>query len=956
MPDEPAARWARVNALFDAALTQPPAARAAYVRDACAGDDALAHEVIALLDSLSQAEAAIGESAGDLLDVSGPLVEAPDAVLAEGTVVGAYVVRRLIGRGGMGHVYAAVRADGAVTREVALKVVRGDHRHASLARRIRQEQRILGALEHPRIARLYDSGVSREGTPFLVMELVQGTRIDQHVAAAGLSLRDRLLLFDEVCDAVAFAHQRLVVHRDLKPGNVLVGADGHVRLLDFGIARLMADETPGREAGGAEVAEAVTRPGQLVLTPEYAAPEQARGEPASVAMDVYALGVILHELLTGSRPPWQRLAITQFDAARIERAMVPPSRTVSDTATARALRGDLDLVVLKALAPDPARRYATVDALREDVRRVREGFPILARHATTGERVARFARRNPVLATAWGVAAAAILAFVANNAVQGQRLAAERDRATAARDTATAARDVARTQRDRARATAQLLASLFERADPMAPGRGDTLRVTHVLEEGVARVNRDLANQPAARAELLGALGRAYLGLGRYDEAQALLDTARALQAHDPSVTAEERAAILTALGNLARARGRESTAVALHARALAEREAAAAVSPPPSTAAPAAPPPPATPSAAGATAPAPVMAPDASSSGGSDDRSRGAYAIALTNVGAGHMEARRFDSARVYMDSGLRVLRALPDPDSGRIAEVLNNRATLAMRMNDFPLAARLAGEAYALNLARLGPEHPRVVGEKANLAFLLDRTGRSPEAEPLARDALRVLRTQLAPDHPGLRSTMLLVGGILSRTGQLDEAERLIAEVVAAERAAGDDARRDLPISLENHANVLEKLGRTREAQRAYRESYEMLRAAGGDDAPFTALALAKVADLSCRLDGASAPVLADLERSLGVLDRSFPPTHPFRLGGRAQFGACLARAGRRSDAERELLAAFNAARRAPPQAHGTARSAGRELLSLYAAPSDSLQRARVQAQLDSLGGASR
>ncbi len=915
MNDESARRWARVDELFAAAMTQDASDRRAFLLSACAGDQALEREVGELLDSLTQAESAIGESAGALL--SGPLVEAPDAALPQGARIGAYEVRRLLGRGGMGNVYVAVRADGDVAREVAIKVVRAGFSGDILARRLRHERRILAELEHPRIARLYDSGVTPDGAPFLVMELVHGTRIDRYVESAGLTVRERLLLFDEVCEAVAFAHQRLVVHRDLKPANVLVSDGGHAMLLDFGIARLVA--------GSSEHDEQATRPGHLVFTPEYASPEQTRGEPAGVAMDVYALGVLLYELLTGERPAWQRLVMTRADDAAIEVAMVAPSRVAKDPTRARAMRGDLDRVVLKALAPLRAQRYATVQELREDLRRVREGFPILARKASRVERAVRMGRRNPALAATGAALAIVTLAFVVNTAVQGRRLAAERD--------------VANRQRDRARATSQVLATLFERADPFAPGRGDTLRVTQVLAEGLERVNRGLADQPGARAELLSALGRAYVGLGRYAEAQALLDTARALQEDDPDATAEDRAATLSALGNLARLRGRFDAADSLHGGALAiraERSSAADRLPG---------------AAALATSPPSSTAPERAASMPRTEPDVAELAVALANVGGGHMARSRFDSARIYLDSALTVLRTIPAPDSGKLADLLNNRATLAMRTSDFVLANRLAQEAYDINVVRLGPDHPRVAAELANLGFLLDRTGRSAEAEPKLREALRILSERLSSDHPSVRSAKLTLGGILGRMGRLEEAERMIGEVVAAERAIGDDARLPLTISLDNHAGVLEKLGRVREAQGEYREAFELRRAASGDADPGTAILLSRVADIDCRLDGATPAGLADFERALGTLDRLLPPVHPAPLGGRAQYGSCLVRAGRRLEGERELLAAFERARSAPPQAHGVARTAGRELLAMYSAAPDSVRRAGIQARLDSL-----
>jgi tetratricopeptide (TPR) repeat protein len=220
------------------------------------------------------------------------------------------------------------------------------------------------------------------------------------------------------------------------------------------------------------------------------------------------------------------------------------------------------------------------------------------------------------------------------------------------------------------------------------------------------------------------------------------------------------------------------------------------------------------------------------------------------------------------------------------------------------------------------------------------------------MAREALAALSDRMAPDHAMVRSARLLLGGILSRTGKLEESARLIAEVVAAERARGDDGRRDLSVSLDNHAGVLEKLGRMRDAQAAYREAHAVQLAATGEGDPGTGILLAKVADASCRLDGASDSLLADFVRALGTLDAVFPPGHGFRLGARAQYGACLARAGRHDDAERELRGAFDPARRGPAQLHSIARTAGRELLGLYATTGDSVKGAGVQAQLDSLG----
>ena len=684
---------------------------------------------------------------------------------------------------------------------------------------------------------------------------------------------------------------------------------GDVTLLDFGIARLVA----------VDEAEGSTRPGQLVLTPEYAAPEQARGETASVAMDVYALGVMLHELCAGARPAWQRLVMTRATDAAIEAAMVPPSRATAEPGRQRALRGDLDRVLLKALAPDPSQRYATVAELREDLRRVREGYPILARRASVVERTARLARRNPLLATATVALALVTIAFSVNATVQGRRLAAERDRANVERDRAN-------DERDRARATAAVLEGLFDRADPFAPGRGDTLLVTQVLDEGVARVNRELATQPMVRAELLQVLGRAYIGLGRYADAERTLDTARALLEAAPVVDSAALASTLVDLGNVARRRDRLADAEALHGRALTIRETNAA------------------PTAARAAAPAAGPPPPT----GPTVR---AMAASLANVGTGHMERGRFDSARIYIDSALGMLRGQPVLDTAHYADALNNRAALASRTGDLASALRIAQESHELNHARLGSDHPRVASELANVGFLLDRLGRSAEAVPLLREALVVLRERLPPAHPATRSAMLNLGGALSRTAQFDEAEAIIREVEAIERGIGEEGKVQLTFTLDNLAGVLEKRGRLDAAEAAYREAYEIRQAKTGDADPNASVLLSKLADIACRRSDTPGALLPDFERALVILDRMLPPGHGFRVGPRGQYGACLLRAGRRDDGERELLAAFELARRGPANAHGAARHAGRELLALYAGDTDGVRRAAVRAALDSL-----
>lgn len=918
MTDDAAPPWARIDALFAEAMALEAGERRAHVARASGGDANLEAQVISLLDSLDRAESDIGESADAMLAISGPLVDTSEPPLPPGTRLGRYEIREELGHGGMGRVYVASRTEGDFARDVAIKVMRAAHDSAALLRRFQAERRILGALEHPHIARLYDSGLTPDGRPYLVMERVDGMRIDRWADERALDVRARLALFDAVCAAVSFAHQRLVVHRDLKPANVLVSDNGHVSLLDFGIARLLDDEA----------ADPMTRPGQRVLTPEYASPEQARGEQPDVAMDVYALGVMLFELLAGARPPWQRLVVTGAGDSAIEAAMVAPSRVAATPETARALRGDVDTVVLKALAPARAQRYQSVQALREDLRRVRDGFPILARRPSVRDRAVKFLRRNPLVATAAALLLVATAAFTFSTLAQVRRVSAERDRANV--------------ERLRARRTAAVLTDLFGSADPFAAVRGDTLRAAQLLAAGAARVDQELRAEPSVRAELLLVIGRSLRSLGRFDEAQTALDTARALRDRDETTPAADRAAVLAELGHLARDRERFATADSLYARSLREREIALA-------------PAPVAPEAiftGGAAITAQPMASNLPASAApADDEERASLAVSLANVGSGHLGRNRFDSARVYFDSALVVVRSLGTTDTARLADLLNHRATLAIRTGDFGTAHAMAREAYELNAARLGPEHPRVAGELGNIGFLLDRLGRSAEAEPMLIESMRVLRGTLPADHPNVRSVMLNLGGAWSRLGKLEDAERIMREVVAIDRARGDDGRMTLTITLDNLAGVLERRGRTAEVVATYREAYDTRSAVAGPDDPGTAILLGKLANATCSNAPEPADALRDFERALGILDRTFPPGHGFRLGARGNYGSCLVRVGRREEGARELVAMFDAARRGPSATHPMARLFGNELLALLAAPADSARRAAVQAGLDSL-----
>jgi eukaryotic-like serine/threonine-protein kinase len=418
--------WERVYRLFADSVELEPDAREVLLERLARTEPELVAEVRSLLSAHLDA--------GGFLE--GPAIDDVVPTLAPGDRVGPYRIIEETGRGGMGVVFRAVRDDGDFTKEVAVKLIYPRLMSEENLRRFRAERQILALLDHPHIARLLDGGKTADGSPFLVMDFVAGKPLTDYCDAKRLSIDERLAIFLEVCDAVQFAHQRLVIHRDLKPDNILVNDDGSPRLLDFGIAKLL------RSAEGASPVT-VTAPMSRVLTLEYASPEQIRGEPVTVATDVYSLGVILYELLSGSRP--HRFATrSPEEVLRVmtEEDPVPPSTAAlahaepRDNAGRRAdtterlrrrLSGDLDFVVLKALEKDVARRYGSVEKLALDLRRHVEGLPVLARGHSTAYLVSRFVRRHRRAVLSASMVVLALVAGLAGTTWQARRASRVRE-------------------------------------------------------------------------------------------------------------------------------------------------------------------------------------------------------------------------------------------------------------------------------------------------------------------------------------------------------------------------------------------------------------------------------------------------------------------------------------------------------------------------------------------------
>ena len=569
----------RMLGLFAQAREYPPAEQAPFLARACPEDEAIRQEVASLLQAHQAAPAFLDAPAfQDGLDLLNTTVTGGE--LPPGTELGEYRILSLLGEGGMGEVYLA--EDTKLERKVAVKLLKRRLDDASLARRFRHERRVLAALTHPNIARLYGGGSTPEGRSYLVMEYVEGERLDRYCQDHALDVTARLTLFRKVCAAVSYAHQNLVVHRDLKPANIRVTPECEPKLLDFGIAKLLDPE-------GTTTRLEPTVTMQGAMTPEYASPEQIKGEPITTASDVYSLGVVLFELLTGQRP-YAHLqsrrpdelarAICEEEPPRVSTvATHPVATTITATVPAgqvpvsrepatklrRRLEGDLDNIVAKALRKEPGRRYPSVLALSEDIRRHCEGLPVTARKDTLRYRAGKFVRRNKVGVTA---AVLVVLALVTGlvAAIWQARLARQE------RDRAQVALVQAKTAERQAEHVNDFLQSLLAGGGPAKLGKD--VRVVQVVDAAATHLDHDLANEPEVLVQAHLTLGRTYDNLGLYEPAEQQLRAALALvrQLHGTEVLIT--ADVETLLGNLLADRTKYAEAEPLLRHALAVRRA----------------------------------------------------------------------------------------------------------------------------------------------------------------------------------------------------------------------------------------------------------------------------------------------------------------------------------------------------------------------------------------------
>ena len=748
--------WRQVEDLFHAALEYPPEKRSSFLDSACGDDATVRGKIERLLARDENTSALLDEPAwGPGFSTPSPEQVAQDDAMSN-QLVGPYRLQRLLGAGGMGAVWLAERADEQYDKQVAIKLIKRGMDTDEILARFRNERQVLANLDHPNIARLFDGGTTADGRPYLVMEHVDGTPIDRYCDENHLNISERLELFIRVCTAVQHAHQNLVIHRDLKPGNILVTSDGEPKLLDFGIAKVLSPE------GGEHTAE-MTAVGQHVLTPRYASPEQVRGEPVATTSDVYSLGVLLYELLSGRSPyPADRSSAQVLRRLICEHEPDKPSTAVTRTTDAIAAKdasqlpptpeavsrtrrfdnpkrlrgriaGDLDLIVLKALRKEPEQRYSSAEQFAADVRRHLSHEPIWAGLPSAAYRIRKFVRRHRASVIAGAVGALMLIAGGTGLTVGLMQAVAARADAVRQARIATAVND--------------FLNDMLMEASPGEHAHGAQATVEDVLDAAAQQIDSSFRENPEIEAAVRLTFGRTYNQLGRYDAAE--LHLRRSFDVRRKLFGAEHA-----------------SVDEAANALGLMYFE-------------------------SGEYDEAEPLARDVLSHEGTLYNADHLNLAEARNILSAVLWARgEFAAAEPIHRDALEMLRRIHGVEHPDVATYLHNLGVLLWNAGDRAAAILPTTEALEMRRRLLGDDHPRVAASLSNLAAIWAEQGDYARAEPSLREALDMRIRLQGPDVWWTGDTRCHLGYCLMGLGRYDEAER---ELLAAWRLLVDGLGQD-------------------------------------------------------------------------------------------------------------------------------------------------------------------
>lgn len=843
-----AERWSRVSDLFAHAVDLGPAERDAYLNSAC-GDDAALHDYVqSLLQADTEVDAVVEQTIiSTASDAFGD--ETSQAEQMKGQMIGPYRVERLLGSGGMGMVYLAQRADEQFDQQVAIKV--GLHRlvDPQTELRLRHERQFLADLDHPNIARLFDGGTTDDGVPYLVMEHIDGVRIDMYCDLHRLNVVERLRLFQTICAAVHYAHQNLIIHRDIKATNILVTKGGVPKLLDFGIAKLS-------DAEGAATA-GLTREGAVIMTPTNAAPEQITGNNITTATDVYGLGLLLYDLLSGLRAcetegltpaaaarvivqetiasPSRRLAQikktaqTEKDAVALQQLeQIAADRGVSVERLQRQLRGDLDVIVLQALRKEPTRRYRSANAFANDIGLYLKSMPIVARTDSWRYRAGKFVHRHLAAVAASVLVFAMLATFTVLLSVQNRTVVEERDTA---------------------REVVQFLEDIFMAHDP-SRARGADITAEEILAEGAERIRSNLGDRPEIQAALMGTIGRVYFNLGEYQPSEQMLEQALRLRLQTDGDSHPAVAAARNDLAEVLIRRAQYDRAIELLQQSLQVNQL-------------------------------------------SNDGSSPLVATNLFNLANVYLATGKLDEAEATVRSSIAIFMQIRDQYGIELAEAKSSLARVLQVRGDLDQTESLLLEAIDILSTSQGPDHPLMAYYLQNLGVLQRSKGDLVAAEQTLQSATDATRRILGGEHPLLAVVLVDQGILLQMTGDYDAAERVMREALDLDIKIHGAVHPRVGLHKTLLAMVLHDKAELIDAEATLREALLIFDQVLDDDHQYIASALTELGAIM-NSSGRAADARPVLESALRIRLQDYSPAHVLVAATQIEYGDTLSRLG--------------------------------------------------------------
>jgi eukaryotic-like serine/threonine-protein kinase len=840
--------WPTVSQLLDEWLDLPSESRAGWLENLGPEHGAVAPLLRELLEGQTSADTGAVLNSLPAFRCAGggdPFGFSTDAR------IGPYRLIRELGHGGMAVVWLAERSNHVLKRPVALKLPSMAVHPVGLAERFNRERDILAQLTHPHIARLYDAGVADGGQPYLAMEYVDGEPITAYCDRRFLPVRMRLKLLQDVLRAVQYAHTNLVVHRDLKPSNMLVTGDGEVSLLDFGIAKLLTQ-------GEAQETE-LTQIGGRALTPDYASPEQITGEPITTASDVYSLGVVLYELVTGERPyRLRRDTRGGLEEAIVAAAAVRPSQIVRDEQKARArastpkrlvrtLKSELDAIIMKALQKEPQQRYATADAFAQDIERYLNGEPILAQPENVWRRARKFVLRNR-LAVAAATAVTAALSIGLGMALWQTHVALlEKQRADTQAATAKAVNDF-------------LQNDLLAQASPNSAGRNEKpdpdLKVRTALDRAATRIQGRFEKQPLVEAAIRQTIGAAYMDLGRNPEAMQQLERALDLRRHALGEQHRETLDTMNRLGEVCWAQGQYPRAELLYTKALdLQRRMLGEQNP---------------------------------------DTLR-----SMANLALLYSDQGKYAQAEALYTRTLELQRRLSGEQHHDTLSTMNNLAVLYRQEDKYAQAEPLYTKVLDMRLRVLGEQHPDTLRSMHNLAALYSAENKFAQAEPLFDKVLEVRHRVLGDEHPNTMTSMNALAAMYRSQERYGESEALFRKVLNLRRRVLGEQHPDTMITVNFLAGVFLWEGKYAEAEPLLRKVLEFRRRVLGEEHPDTLDTMHKLG-LMYRRQGRYTEAEPLLTKALEVQRRVLGENHSDTLGSMSSLAALRLSQGKYEQAQ--------------------------------------------------------